>query len=358
MIENVPDQSRSAAARARVLLEQKQPAEAARLLEQSLREHPGGASDHMLLGIALAQSGEWLMAVQHLEEAVAQEPGNAAAHHNLGLVYRQGGRDRDALAAFERALARRPAYPAAAQAAAEVRRKLAGATAGERAPLAGATGASPAPGAPMTRWEEPVEEGSVGQRLLTAMGQLLFSPGAALGGGLDRFFGTPGAIGAVVGLYVVSLVVMGVVAWLSPAPEPGEAAAGALLLAITPLAIVAGILTVAASAATVALYNVVTGSSQGFLAEFGSIALSLALVSATFSFVTAPIGLILALAGATGGIVILSIVTGIWALGLEVAIVEGATEMSWAPALVLLIAANFVGNIAAGLVLALLALAL
>src|SRR5262245_60278051 len=125
MIESAPDQSRSIAAEARALLGQKRPAEAARLLEQYLTDHEGTAAERMLLGVALAQSGEWLMAVQHLEEAVAMEPGNAAAHHNLGLVYREGKRDREALAAFERALKLRPNYPAAARAATELRKRIA-----------------------------------------------------------------------------------------------------------------------------------------------------------------------------------------------------------------------------------------
>jgi tetratricopeptide (TPR) repeat protein len=110
---------------ARALLEQKQPAEAARMLRLYLQRHPGTATDYMLLGVALSESGEGLMALETLEQAVALEPGNAVAHYNLGEAYQGFGRHREALTEWERALQLRPDYPAAARAIADVRRHLA-----------------------------------------------------------------------------------------------------------------------------------------------------------------------------------------------------------------------------------------
>jgi hypothetical protein len=112
--------------------------------------------------------------------------------------------------------------------------------------------------------------------------------GAALGGGLDTFFGTPGAIGAVLNVFTLSLGVSGLVAWLSPAAEGGREALSPFT-GSTPFVVLLSIVVVAASAVTIALYNVITGNSQGFVGEFGSLALSLALISATLDLVTAPI---------------------------------------------------------------------
>src|SRR5438876_634124 len=137
-------QTLSAGDEARNLLQQKRPADAARVLRRHLSSQNGTAADHMLLGVALAQSGEGLAAIQSLEQAVAMEPENAAAHYNLGQLYRQGGRHRDALASLERALQLRPDYPAAARAAEELRRLAAGPSPQETA----APVSSAAPGAP------------------------------------------------------------------------------------------------------------------------------------------------------------------------------------------------------------------
>ena len=110
---------------ARALLGQNRPAEAAQILRLHLQGYAGTAAEYMLLGVALSESGERLMALETLEQAVAMEPGNAVAHYNLGEAYREFGRDREALAEWKRALQLRPDYPAATRALAEVRRHLA-----------------------------------------------------------------------------------------------------------------------------------------------------------------------------------------------------------------------------------------
>src|SRR5438034_6186982 len=128
--ETASSAERSASEEARGLLQQNRAAEAARVMRGYLSSHTGKAADLVLLGVALAQSGEGLAAIQPLEQAVGMEPNNAVAQFNLGQVYRQGGRQREALAAFERALQLRPDYPAAARAAAELRAAAAPAAGG------------------------------------------------------------------------------------------------------------------------------------------------------------------------------------------------------------------------------------
>lgn len=110
---------------ARALLAQNQPAEAARLLRLHLQQHAGTAAEYTLLGAALCDSGEGLMALETFEHAVTMEPENAVAHYNLGEAYREFGRDQEALVEWERALQLRPEYPAAARALADLRRHLA-----------------------------------------------------------------------------------------------------------------------------------------------------------------------------------------------------------------------------------------
>jgi tetratricopeptide (TPR) repeat protein len=120
-VEDTMSDDENVITEARALLEQNQPAKAAQLLRLHMQRHPGTASEYMLLGVALSESGEGLMAVGTLEQAVALEPENAVAHYNLGQAYWELGRDREALAEWERALQLRPDYPAAAHAIAEAR---------------------------------------------------------------------------------------------------------------------------------------------------------------------------------------------------------------------------------------------
>src|SRR5688500_18692177 len=104
MADEMGGQPQTAVGEARELLRQKQPAEAARVMREYLATRTGSAEEQMLLGVAAAQSGDNLAAVQAFEKAVALDGNNAAAHFNLGQVYRKVGRLQEALAECERAL--------------------------------------------------------------------------------------------------------------------------------------------------------------------------------------------------------------------------------------------------------------
>jgi len=101
---------------ARELLQQKQPAEAAVAIRRHLNYAHGTSLDYLLLGVALAQSGDDEHAMAALEQAEKMDTHDATIPYNLGLVYRKEGRSEDAAAAFERALALRPGYDAARRA--------------------------------------------------------------------------------------------------------------------------------------------------------------------------------------------------------------------------------------------------
>src|SRR5207253_912813 len=118
-----------------------------------------------------------------------------------GQVYRQGGRHREALREFESALRLRPDYRAAARAADELRREAAGPR-----PESDASPIDAAPAPPFQpftaqgpAYAPAAEEelSPVWVRLLRAMGQLIASPDEAINEGLDRFFNSPGVVGAV-----------------------------------------------------------------------------------------------------------------------------------------------------------------
>jgi cytochrome c-type biogenesis protein CcmH/NrfG len=89
MIEERGAPAENAADEARLLLRNQRPAEAARLMRASLADRPGTAGEQMLLGVALAQTGERTEALAALERAVLLDPDDAAAHFNLGQLYRQ-----------------------------------------------------------------------------------------------------------------------------------------------------------------------------------------------------------------------------------------------------------------------------
>ena len=327
---------------ARALLGQNQPAEAARILRLHLQRNPGTATDYMLLGVVLSQSGQGLLALQALEQAVAMEPGNATAHYNLGQAYREFGRHREALAELERALQLRPDYPAATRAIGEVRRHLVAPSGANIQPPAGA--ASPAPlGPPLLPPEgELVDDRPLLQRLLSAAWQLIGSPGQAFNGGLDHFFNTPGAVGAVVTFFLVSVGLSTVAAWFST--PHGEGSGGALLM-------LSSVVSVIATAGTIAMFNQLTGGVGDFGSDFGSLALSFALIEATLSLVSTPLILLAAPAGAAGFVVGLAFVVGLWKYGLELGLVMATTEINLFTAIVLLAVARIVSAIATGMVI-------
>jgi hypothetical protein len=291
----------------------------------------------MLLGVALSQAGQGLLALQALEQAVALEPENAAAHYNLGQAYQGFGRHREAVTELERALQLRPDYPAATRAIGEARRHLVAPSSESIQPPGGAASYGPL-GPPLFPLEgEPVDDRPLLQRLLGAAWQLIGSPRQAFNGGLDSFFNTPGAIGAVVTFFLVSVGLATVAAWFS-APR-GEGSGGALLM-------LSSVVSVIATAGTIATFNRLGGGIGDFGADFGSLALSFALIEATLSLVSTPLILLAGPAGAAGLVAGLIFVVGLWKYGLELGLVMATTEINLMTAMLLLAVARIVAGIA------------
>src|SRR5207244_2769898 len=92
----------------------------------------------------------------------------------------------------------------------------------------------------------PVDDRPVLPRLLDAARQLIVSPGRAFNGGLDVFFNTPGAVGAIVVFFLLSVGVSTAAAWFS---TPRGAGAAAVLMML------ASVVNVVATAGTIAVFN-------------------------------------------------------------------------------------------------------
>jgi hypothetical protein len=273
---------------------------------------------------------------------VALEPGNAAAHYNLGQAYREFGRHREALTELECALQLRPDYPAATRAIDEARRHLVAPSGASIQPPGSAASSGPL-GPPLFPPEgEPVDDRPLLQRLLGAAWQLIGSPGQAFNGGLDSFFNTPGAIGAVVTFFLVSTGLAMAAALLSTSHGAGR---GVVLFML------ASVVNVVATAATIAMFNRQTGGIGDFGSDFGSLALSFALIEATLSLVSAPLMLLAGPAGAAGFVIVLAYVVGFWKYGLELGLVMAATEIDLLTAIVLLALARIVSQIATVMVI-------
>lgn len=95
-------------AEAGALLQAGRSAEALRVLEALLADHPGHADALNNTAIALAQLGRFDEAIARFRHAAAADPKHADAHHNLGLVLHQHGRFDEASDAFTRSLALHP----------------------------------------------------------------------------------------------------------------------------------------------------------------------------------------------------------------------------------------------------------
>lgn len=335
---------------ARTLLQQSRPADAASLLEEYLKTTAGTATDYMLLGVALTQSGQGMMALQALEQAVELDPANAAAHLNLGQAYRQFGRRAEALAAFERALQLRPDYPAAARATAELRQP----------PAQPPTG--PAPGTPAPYPDEtigePVDERPLPTQLLDIVRQLILCPGRAVDSRLNRFFSTPGAGGAVLVLLLLTIA-FEVLFWLlAPA---GERTVNGTTVTMTkdPLnlvrTIVSPFLTILTCAVAIAGFNRITGDSDSFAEDFGSLVMGFGLITATTRLVLLPAAPLLALLGVAGvsPLLLFFVFLGVllWALYLEVRLVYAATSIDLIIVVLLLGAATTLANVVTAAVL-------
>jgi hypothetical protein len=185
---------------------------------------------------------------------------------------------------------------------------------------------------------EPVDERPVLARLMAAAWQLIGSPGQAFNGGLDSFFNTPGAVGAVINFFLLSASVTILVSLSS-------VSRGAGILAV--IVGLAGVVNVAATAATIATFNRLTGGIGDFAADFGSLTLSFALIQATLSLLAAPL---IPLAGAVGAGTGLAVFIGLWTYALEVALVMAATDINLITAMALLAGANLVARFATGFV--------
>jgi hypothetical protein len=333
---------------ARALLQQNRPADAASLLEEYLKTTAGTATDYMLLGVALTQSGQGMMALQALEQAVELDPANAAAHLNLGHAYRQFGRRSDALAAFERALQLRPDYPAAARAAAELRRQTSAAAGfGGGAIPHGATLGAPPPAASDELLGEPVDERPLVVQLLEIVRQLILSPSRAIDGGLNRFFSAPGAGGAVLGLLLLTIAVE-VLIWLLVPASQQNVNGRMVTVSKEPLQLVGTLigpfLTILTCAAIIAAFNRITGDSDSIEGDFRMLTLGFGLITATTRLVIIPAVPLVALMGLAGIppalLFLIFVAVLIWALFLEVRMVYAATDIPLVLVIVLLSAAT------------------
>lgn len=78
------------------------------LLRRALAADPGQARAHVLLGMALAQFGQWCEALASFDAAIACDPDNVGAHGNQGDALVALGRQTEAIASYDRALTLKP----------------------------------------------------------------------------------------------------------------------------------------------------------------------------------------------------------------------------------------------------------
>jgi predicted O-linked N-acetylglucosamine transferase (SPINDLY family) len=86
--------------------------EALAAYDRAVALHPGYADAWNNRGNALRRLGRMAEAVESFDRAVAQDPGFASAHFNRGSALQELGRPGDAVAAFDRSLALRPDHVA------------------------------------------------------------------------------------------------------------------------------------------------------------------------------------------------------------------------------------------------------
>jgi hypothetical protein len=377
--QNEPQEDRHIQ-QARAYLQQNQPGEAVQAIRRYLSYAPGRAIDYLLLGVAEAQAGAGLQAIAALEHAASMDPRDPTIAYNLGVLYRQAGRGHEALAAFERAVDLRPDYDAACRALEQMRQQIGDIThaptaagpvpvAGgavrcphcgmdSRSPIscewcghsmvttlaAGEAGATAIAAVAMANAEdETLASGSLMQRVLRAGWAVIVDPIGAFNGGLDTFFNSPGAPGAVVACYTLSLIPPLIMLLLQPstARVGNEMPKGAQVIFVLVSSFVAVLLT----SSVIAFYNLVTGGSDGFLGDFGSLALSFAFISATIHLFCLPVTLPLQLTHANSILspgVLVFIGQWFWVLVLEIMLVVAATDLSGFPAFILLLFANCV----------------
>jgi tetratricopeptide (TPR) repeat protein len=86
------------------LLRQKSPRGAIAAFRDGLRYQPRKAPALLLLGVALALSGQPVDARKAFEDSLRSDPSNAEAHYELGLVEQALGANSEALESFDAAL--------------------------------------------------------------------------------------------------------------------------------------------------------------------------------------------------------------------------------------------------------------
>lgn len=106
----IDEHAQAASRRARALLEQGRPHEAARAFSEALEAAPDSATDHFELGKLLLSIGRLPEALGHLQRASALCPDWADALNSLGIALSEAGLHRDAEQAFRRAVALRPEF--------------------------------------------------------------------------------------------------------------------------------------------------------------------------------------------------------------------------------------------------------
>jgi tetratricopeptide (TPR) repeat protein len=337
-------------------------------LEQAHALDPQSASIAYNLGQVYRQAGRGAAAITAFERAIALRPDYDAAKRALAAVQQPApaaAPAAPAAAAPAAPAAAAPAAPAAAADDATIDFPFPPAAAG--APPAGKVlcphcGMDSRPGAacewcsramaPPVSVSDPgaaavaevalarsdheyVAEGNLFQRLLKAMWMLIASPVDAVNGGIDYFYNSSGAVFAVVGAYLAALGIEAALTYfqVSRADTAGELPLAALVLSEVGTAL----LWVVFAALIVATYNAVTGGSDSFLGDFGSLALSFALIYATITFVTLPLTAPMAMMHVDVSVRLL-VYWGVsfWIWVLQVLLIMAATDITFFAAAVLL----------------------
>lgn len=94
----------------RSLLFDKQFANAANLLEQSVRIDPGQAYGYNALGIAYLEQADFTKSIPAFRDAARRAPNWSYPLHNLALAYVEAGRNQEAIASYQAAMRVTPQY--------------------------------------------------------------------------------------------------------------------------------------------------------------------------------------------------------------------------------------------------------
>jgi len=78
--------------------------EARQALNKALLLEPNATGPYILLGEALIELGQPILAVHYLDHAATMDPGNYITHNFLGQAYRALGREADSVREFKRSV--------------------------------------------------------------------------------------------------------------------------------------------------------------------------------------------------------------------------------------------------------------